>query len=321
VMSKKAKAIYAYQGERSTDLAFNVGDIITVVSESSASGPDWWEGELNGRRGPFPLNHVEILKGKAASFSSPSPAPAHPGFSEPKIGKPKRPVFFEYDHIAWKFALGFSLLAAVAMLIALIMPWYFIASPQVAIQEFQFLGIKNYQQAQLTNPRAVLISTTGDYKTYDQLKLPKTKQLEAITLALLLIAFFLQFTVTLLLFLRVREFLNTVFYLPILSLVAFILILIAPLNYANSINKVIKAEIDTTSTVGPSVTFQGSRTETQTVTSNGTILGVNGVQSWGPTVSWALAVVAIFPAFACYITLFLIILGRRVICIGNRLKG
>ncbi|KAJ3102841.1 hypothetical protein HK100_004307 [Physocladia obscura] len=52
---KTAIAQYDFHGERPGDLAFVVGDKITVLNENG----DWWEGELKGARGIFPANYVE----------------------------------------------------------------------------------------------------------------------------------------------------------------------------------------------------------------------------------------------------------------------
>jgi len=322
---KKAKAIYAYQGDRPNDLSFRVGDIIDVISESSASGPDWWEGELNGRRGPFPLNHVEILTGSHGS-STPITASTS-GLMEPKIGKPKRPELFQYDHIAWKVALITSALATIMMLVSLIMPWYFIVTPNVFIREFEFTGAKNYQSNSLSNPRAVLTTEGDGYSSYDSLGWPQTKRLHQITVVLMVAAFVIQFVITLLVFIRTRELLKKVWYLPILGLLSFLFVLIAPVNYAVSINADIAKEViiptsgDNDSLGGPRVSFQGTRTLTTTDVGGGVILGLNGVQTWGPTVAWFFALIAIFPSFICYFTLFLIVLGRRVICCGTKLRG
>ena len=46
--------MYTFKAEESNELAFNKGDRITVISKQG----DWWEGELNGKRGIFPANYV-----------------------------------------------------------------------------------------------------------------------------------------------------------------------------------------------------------------------------------------------------------------------
>jgi len=80
---KKVKAIYDFFGQGPNDLSFHKGDIITVVSEDSTSGPDWWVGELKGKRGEFPHNHVEVDSGSKATFGSNNSSYTPPGPSVP----------------------------------------------------------------------------------------------------------------------------------------------------------------------------------------------------------------------------------------------
>jgi len=53
----RAKALYPFQGQDATELTFQFNDVITVTRQ----GGEWWEGEINGRRGLFPANYVQIL--------------------------------------------------------------------------------------------------------------------------------------------------------------------------------------------------------------------------------------------------------------------
>ncbi|KAJ5072253.1 sh3 and f-bar domain-containing protein [Anaeramoeba ignava] len=52
------KAEFDYKGTESTDLQFNSGDIVHVLKKHDQ---DWWEGEVNGKRGLFPANHVKPI--------------------------------------------------------------------------------------------------------------------------------------------------------------------------------------------------------------------------------------------------------------------
>jgi len=52
----KCQGLYRFDGQDATELSFNAGDIITVLRQ----GGDWWEGEINGRRGLFPSNYVRL---------------------------------------------------------------------------------------------------------------------------------------------------------------------------------------------------------------------------------------------------------------------
>ena len=57
-------AIYDYQAQRSSDLSFARGDIITVLFRDN---DNWWLGELaDGSQGYFPTNYVT---GEESEFS------------------------------------------------------------------------------------------------------------------------------------------------------------------------------------------------------------------------------------------------------------
>lgn len=51
-------ALYNFDSEQDGDLGFRKGDIITIVKRTE-NKTDWWEGELNGKRGIFPSNYIE----------------------------------------------------------------------------------------------------------------------------------------------------------------------------------------------------------------------------------------------------------------------
>jgi len=53
----KAKALYSFHGQDTSELTFQFNDEITVLRQ----GGEWWEGELHGRRGLFPFNYVQII--------------------------------------------------------------------------------------------------------------------------------------------------------------------------------------------------------------------------------------------------------------------
>ncbi|EGC28883.1 hypothetical protein DICPUDRAFT_159621 [Dictyostelium purpureum] len=55
--SRRAEALYDFEGQDSTELSFRRGDIITLFKENG----DWCNAELNGKKGLIPLNHVRIL--------------------------------------------------------------------------------------------------------------------------------------------------------------------------------------------------------------------------------------------------------------------
>ncbi|KAK4161420.1 hypothetical protein QBC43DRAFT_96171 [Cladorrhinum sp. PSN259] len=53
-------ALYTFVGEGRGDLSFQEGDKIKVVTKTNTD-QDWWEGELNGRKGSFPANYCRPL--------------------------------------------------------------------------------------------------------------------------------------------------------------------------------------------------------------------------------------------------------------------
>eukprot|EP01132_Coremiostelium_polycephalum_P006675 gene6675-8257_t len=53
---KKGEALYDFEGLDSTELSFKKGDIITFTKTTG----EWFEGELNGKRGLVPCNYVEL---------------------------------------------------------------------------------------------------------------------------------------------------------------------------------------------------------------------------------------------------------------------
>ena len=55
------RALYSYAGQHDDELAFNAGDIISLISKDEEA---WWKGELDGRVGVFPSNYVEELNCK-----------------------------------------------------------------------------------------------------------------------------------------------------------------------------------------------------------------------------------------------------------------
>merc|ERR1712137_617765 len=52
-----AKALYPFQGQDNTEISFQPGDKVQIIAQSG----DWWVGEINGARGYFPSNYVQML--------------------------------------------------------------------------------------------------------------------------------------------------------------------------------------------------------------------------------------------------------------------
>ncbi|KAF2214154.1 hypothetical protein CERZMDRAFT_38084 [Cercospora zeae-maydis SCOH1-5] len=52
-------ALYDFEGQTPEDLPFREGDRIKVIKKTGSTD-DWWEGEVNGRKGSFPANYVQL---------------------------------------------------------------------------------------------------------------------------------------------------------------------------------------------------------------------------------------------------------------------
>jgi hypothetical protein len=55
--SIRAQAMFDFNAAESNELGFRQGDIVTILKQTG----DWWEGEMNGRRGLLPSNYVKII--------------------------------------------------------------------------------------------------------------------------------------------------------------------------------------------------------------------------------------------------------------------
>jgi len=53
----RARGLYAFAGSSDAELSFNVGDVMTIISQDGG----WWTAELNGRRGFIPSNYVQMI--------------------------------------------------------------------------------------------------------------------------------------------------------------------------------------------------------------------------------------------------------------------
>lgn len=65
-----ARALYTFNGQTEKELSFRKGDIISVRRQVDKN---WIDGELNGRRGIFPTNYVEVRPVEEDDEPSPPP--------------------------------------------------------------------------------------------------------------------------------------------------------------------------------------------------------------------------------------------------------
>lgn len=54
---KRCKSVYRFDGKDSSELSFQVGEIIEVHKISEVG---WWKGRLRGNRGWFPSSYVMV---------------------------------------------------------------------------------------------------------------------------------------------------------------------------------------------------------------------------------------------------------------------
>ncbi|CAG8460571.1 28159_t:CDS:2 [Gigaspora margarita] len=59
VETKLAKVEYDYQAKDSDELSLDQGDVVTVLEQIDKG---WWKGDLNGKVGLFPANHVKLIE-------------------------------------------------------------------------------------------------------------------------------------------------------------------------------------------------------------------------------------------------------------------
>jgi len=54
----QARALYDFDAQDTEELAFKAGDIINIIQAVDA---EWWQGEVDGRQGIFPVSYVEAM--------------------------------------------------------------------------------------------------------------------------------------------------------------------------------------------------------------------------------------------------------------------
>lgn len=95
-----AKVVFDYVADQEDELSLNVGDIVTNIEIQDGG---WWEGEVDGKKGMFPENFVEVIKEEPVK----SP-PANVTIPPPSLPEPTKPtaqastkrharVTFQYD--------------------------------------------------------------------------------------------------------------------------------------------------------------------------------------------------------------------------------
>jgi len=54
----QARALYDFDAQDAEELGFKAGDTINIIQAVDA---EWWQGEVDGRQGIFPVSYVEAL--------------------------------------------------------------------------------------------------------------------------------------------------------------------------------------------------------------------------------------------------------------------
>ena len=87
--------VFDYTAEQSDELNLKVGDIVTGIRKEDGG---WWEGEVNGKRGMFPENFVEVIADEPVNKAPPPTAPisAKPTVASSGPKKKLARVTFEY---------------------------------------------------------------------------------------------------------------------------------------------------------------------------------------------------------------------------------
>nr|AAW25789.1 SJCHGC01831 protein [Schistosoma japonicum] len=58
IFGPSCRALFDFEAENDSELPFSEGDIISLILRVDEN---WYEGELNGRKGYFPVNYVEVI--------------------------------------------------------------------------------------------------------------------------------------------------------------------------------------------------------------------------------------------------------------------
>ncbi|PIK59139.1 putative SH3 domain-containing kinase-binding protein 1-like [Apostichopus japonicus] len=95
----RAKVTYSYAPQNEDELPLEVDSEVEVTSQPE---PGWWEGVVNGKKGMFPSNFVELLPEEEekpeseAKLIKPRAMPKGPGFGDifKNMGTPRLNLWF-----------------------------------------------------------------------------------------------------------------------------------------------------------------------------------------------------------------------------------
>lgn len=52
-----ATALWDFAADNDDELSFNAGSVLSIIAQSD---PDWWDAELNGKKGVVPANYLKM---------------------------------------------------------------------------------------------------------------------------------------------------------------------------------------------------------------------------------------------------------------------
>eukprot|EP01118_Nematostelium_gracile_P008074 TRINITY_DN2654_c0_g1_i1.p1 TRINITY_DN2654_c0_g1~~TRINITY_DN2654_c0_g1_i1.p1 ORF type:complete len:298 (-),score=73.34 TRINITY_DN2654_c0_g1_i1:20-913(-) len=294
-IQKKARAIQNYNAVDGSELSYIMGDVITILEETSQRGPGYWHGEINGRVGDFLVKNTEIMVVDPNAPNKDMIGPAHTNVTLVPKYEDKPP--FDSDHVCWRFSLFFAIAAGILLLASLCLPWYYVTGAE--IQAFQFQGIQTYNVSEV-NPILVVSKRGVGYRSYLSLNMPRMHDLNAISAAFGSLAFVIEFFVGLLVGFRMKGFWpRMIWYLPFMQLIVVIFNIISSINYFVRFANAYFNDVNRRDNV-PSA-FKG--------------------ETWGPTAGFLIGAVAIIPAFLAFVLIAMIRLGVWNPRVRHLLKG
>mmetsp|Transcript_46284 Transcript_46284/g.75534 ORF Transcript_46284/g.75534 Transcript_46284/m.75534 type:complete len:525 (+) Transcript_46284:96-1670(+) len=78
----RAKGLYDFKASEKGELSFKAGDIINVLTKDDSG---WWNGELNGEVGVFPINYTEVLAEEPATATTGGSMPVAASAAAPMV--------------------------------------------------------------------------------------------------------------------------------------------------------------------------------------------------------------------------------------------
>jgi len=270
-----------------------------VVTEGSTSGPEWWRGELRGKRGSFPVNHVEILKAMeyppayplAPAISLPKPVAYNTPTVVPSIQNPANnynrsmPTYsgrWEDTELKYKVGIFLGVVNFIFLMFALFVPWYFSFITGQLMNIFQWSGISGYTLGTV-NPWFAMLNTGAGYTAYVNLGFNNVNGVMAISITFLVLAIVANIILTVLFYLRLREKYFSKKTMLGMAFLLVVFVIISPVQFLR-FGQAYALEVEPGAVSGPGTALSG------------TIQG----RLWGPGFGWMAALISIGPSAAMF---------------------